>query len=185
MNKLQITLFLIFAISALACGQSQPKKSKIKKEKLSEWKSLSNDKFEIKYPSDWDVDQSGLMGTSFLIFSQITDESDNFKENVNLLVQDLSENKLTLDTFVESSENQIETAFVNGKLISSDRIKNNGREYHKLVFAGEQQIYDLQFEQYYWVIEDEAYVLTLTCEIDQFNNYKEVGEKILNTFKIK
>jgi hypothetical protein len=41
---------------------------------------------------------------------------------------------------------------------------------------------DLKFEQYYWVINEKAFVLTLTCEEDQFKNYKEVGEKILNSF---
>jgi len=27
--------------------------------------------------------------------------------------------------------------------------------------------------------------LTLTCEQNQFDNYKEIGERIMNNFKIK
>jgi hypothetical protein len=32
------------------------------------------------------------------------------------------------------------------------------------------------------VIDNKAYVLILTCEQNKFANYKETGEKILNSF---
>jgi len=72
-----------------------------------EWQQHSNDKFEIKYPGDWELNESGQMGTTFFIFSAVTSEEDLFKENVNLLVQDLSAYDLTLEQYAEISEEQI------------------------------------------------------------------------------
>ena len=76
----------------------------------------------------------------------------------------------------------IETMITDGKLISNERLKQNGREYQKVIYSGKQGIYDLKFEQFYWVIQGNAYVLTLTCEAGQFEAYKNAGEKVLNSF---
>jgi len=185
MKKIQIALILVIAINIVVHGQTNLDKSEIKGESLTEWKSLVDEKFEIQYPSDWVVDQSGQMGISFLLFSPLSDESDNFKENVNLLIQDLAGYDLTLDGFVDLSENQIKTLATDGEIILSDRIKDDKVEHHKIIYTGKQGIYELKFEQYYWVIEDKAYVLTLTCENNQFDNYQKIGEEILNSFEIK
>jgi len=185
MKKIQKLLVLILAINAIVCGQSQSGKSENQDSISAEWKLLIDDKFEIKYPSDWDVDKNGQMGTSFFLFSPLSDESDKFKENVNLLIQDLTGHNLTLDQFVELSNNQIKTMVTDGQIILSDRITDDEIEYQKIIYSGKQGIFDLKFEQFYWVLDDKAYVLTLTCENSQFNKYQKIGEEILNSFVIK
>jgi hypothetical protein len=74
---------------------------------------------------------------------------------------------------------------INGNLIASYRQKANGMDYQKVIYTGDQGIYKLKFEQYYWVRSEKAIVLTFTCEIDQFEKYKEIGEWILNSFKLQ
>ena len=185
MNRFQIILILTLVINTFALGQSPTDKSKNPEKETIEWKSLSDDKYEIKYPSTWDVDKSGQMGTSFFLFSPLTDKSDNFKENVNLLIQDLAGHNMTLDQFIELSEGQIKTMLTEGELLLSERKKDKKPEYQKLIFIGKQGIFDLKFEQFYWLINDKAYVLTLTCKKDEFDKYQEIGEKILNSLEIK
>jgi hypothetical protein len=63
----------------------------------SEWNSIDDSKYFINYPSDWELNNSGLMGTSFILFSPVSSSQDNFRENINLLVQDLSQYDLNLD----------------------------------------------------------------------------------------
>ena len=104
---------------------------------------------------------------------------------MNLMIQDLAGNNVDLKQFVEISENQIKTMITDAYIISSDRIKKNGVEYQKLIYTGVQGVYSLKFEQYYWVKDGKAYILTLTCEEDEYDNYKVVGEKMMNSFKIK
>jgi len=151
----------------------------------SNTKTLVEANYSIKYPSDWELNQSGHMGLSFILFSPLETSQDEFRENVNLLIQDLSGYNLNLDKYVNISIEQINSMITNSKLIESIRIKSESDEYHRLIYTGDQGNFNLKFIQYFWVKGEKAYVLTLTCENSKFFKYKEVGYGILNSFKIK
>lgn len=149
-----------------------------------DWNTVKKDSYSIDYPKDWELNESGQMGTSFILFSPLASQKDEFKENVNLLIQDLTGYNLDLDGYVEISEGQIKTMMKNGKIMESKRVTNRTLDYQKVIYTGKQGIYNLKFEQYYWVVDNKAFVLTLTCEEPQFDDYKLIGEKILNSFKL-
>ena len=151
----------------------------------NDWNTLNEKNYSIEYPSDWELNKSGQMGTKFILFSQLTSKNDQFKENVNLIVQDLTGHNIDLNQYVEISENQIKTMITDGNIISSERVKKDEKEFQRVIYTGKQGIYDLQFEQYYWIENNNAYVLTLTCEITAFTDIKNTGEKILNSFEIR
>ena len=178
---------LIILVSIFACAQTTNNQESEKNSEQTDgnWKTFDNSNYEIQYPTKWELNQGGQMGTSFIIFSVLESENDKFKENVNLIIQDLSGQNIDLNKYTEISEGQIKTMVTNSNLIESKRIKNVRNEYHKIIYSGDQGIFHLQFEQYYTVVNDKAYVLTFTCEKDKFVDYKEIGEKILNSFKVK
>jgi hypothetical protein len=147
------------------------------------WKSLDGSGYSIQYPEGWEVNKSGQMGTSFILLSQQETSQDLFRENVNLLIQDLTGMGIDLGKYAEISESQIKTLITNGNLLESKRQNRNGFDHQKVIYTGDQGIYKLKFEQYYFVRNEKAIVLTLTCEIDQFEKYQEIGEKILNSFR--
>ena len=95
MNKLKLIgiFFLITNISVF--GQS------------IEWKSLNEKNYSIQYPVNWELNKSGQMNTSFILFSELTSEKDQFKENVNLIIQDLTGYNIDFEQYVQISENQI------------------------------------------------------------------------------
>ena len=150
----------------------------------TEWKTLSENDFKIEYPDNWELNRSGLMGTKFILFSKLSKSTDKFRENINLIIQDLTGSNITLDKYVEISENQIRTLVTNGKIIESKRVSDNEFEYHKMVYTGKQGAFDLKFIQYFWVLDNKAYVLTFTAEITEFDNFVQIGERIMNSFKI-
>jgi PsbP-like protein len=181
-------LAFFFLLSIVACGQTNTKQSDEKNKpskSMSGWKTLNQSNYSIQYPPTWEADPSGQMGTSFFLFSPLESDKDKFKENVNLLIQDLAGQHIDLNKYTEISEGQIKSMVTNSSLIESKRIKNNGEEYQKLIYSGDQGEFHLQFEQFYWVIKDKAYVLTFTSEKDKFANFKETGEGILNSFSFK
>jgi len=149
------------------------------------WKLLDEKGYSVQYPENWDLDPSGQMGTSFAIFSKKTSEQDPFRENVNLLIQDMKGMGIDLDKYVEISEGQVKTMTNNGKILESKRLSSNGIEFQKMIYTSQQGNYLLKFEQYYWVKQEKAFVLTLTCEAREFDNYRTTGEKILNSFRFK
>lgn len=152
---------------------------------MGDWKTLENNDYSIQYPNDWELQQNGQAGTKFILLSKLVTPQDQFRENVNLLIQDLTGQNINLDKYTAISEGQIKTMIKNGTILESKRIRTNGKEYQKEVYTGDQAMYKLKFEQYYWVIGTKAYVLTFTAELSNFDSYKTDGEKILNSFVIK
>ncbi len=146
---------------------------------------MTEDNYTIRYPAEWTLDQSQQMGTRFILLSPLSSAEDQFKENVNLIVQDLSAYELDLDQYVAISEDQIKTMVSNANILLSERGEENGLAFQKMVYTGQQGIYDLKFVQHYWVEDQKAYVLTFTAEADQFDASRPTGEKILDSFRIE
>ena len=183
MKQIQLLGLAYLFFSLFACGQTAQKKTE--KETENGWKALSEPNYSIQYPESWDLDKSGQMGLSLILLSKLSTQQDQFRENVNLLIQDLQGQNINLDKYVEISEGQIKTMITNGNLIESKRLSENEFEFQKVIYTGDQGVYKLKFEQYYWIKNGKAYVLTLTCELEQFEKYKVNGEKILNSFRLK
>lgn len=167
-----LALFMSFSVAAI--GQT-----------TNDWNTLDQPNYAIQYPSTWQLNQSGQMGTSFILLSPLESDKDKFMENVNLLIQDLAGRNIDLNKFTEISEEQVKTMVTNSILIESKRVKNGDNEFHRIIYLGDQGMYRLKFEQYYWVVNSKAYILTFTTEKDKFNDYMEIGEKILNSFILK
>lgn len=174
----------ILCLTLIACGQSQKSNNPVNGTNPN-WKTLDETDYSIQYPSEWEVNHSGQMGTTFILFSPLESGQDKFKENVNLLIQDLSGYSIDLDKYVEISEEQVKRVISNSTIIESKRIKNDSTEYHRMVYTGDQGIFHLKFEQHFWVKDQKAFVLTLTCEQDKFEAYREIGEEILKSFTLK
>jgi PsbP-like protein len=148
------------------------------------WKVFADSSLSIQYPASWEVKTNLASGIRFVILSPLAENNDAFRENVNLLIQDLKGYNVDLDKYVEVTEGQVKTLLPNGQLLESTRMKSDAGEWHKFMYLGSQGGNPLKFEQYCWVIGEKAYVLTLTCETGQFENYRKTGERILNSFKL-
>jgi hypothetical protein len=175
-------LTILIVLTLFGCGPSAKQKSEIKA--IAGWKTVAAANYSMQYPSDWVLNQSGQMGTSLILLSPLENKDDQFTENVNLIVQDLSGKNIDLDKFSEISESQIEAMITNSTIIESKRVFGKDFEYHVLIYNGDQGLFKLKFEQYYWLENDKAYVLTFTCEQNKFSQFKDLGEKIMNTFTL-
>ncbi|WGK70012.1 hypothetical protein P0082_03900 [Candidatus Haliotispira prima] len=147
------------------------------------WKSFAQNNYSISYPGDWELNNSGLMGTSLILLSPISSGQDQFRENINLLVHDLTGFNFDLYEYAEASESQIKAVTTDARILESRIITaTEAPDYYKIIYTGKQGIHNLKFEQYIWVVEDKAYILTLSCEEHQFDYYQTTGEQILNSF---
>jgi hypothetical protein len=182
--KLISVLLFLFVI---ACGQQKTNQETGNNEnlKIEGWETLNQQNYSIQYPANWKINSRGLSGTEFILLSDLKSDKDKFRENINLIIQDVTGENIDLDKYVTISEEQIRTKMKNSEIIMSTRIKNNQDEYHKIIYSGDQKTYRLTFEQYYRIYNDKVFVLTLACEKDEFADFSKVGEKILDSFKIK
>ncbi len=147
----------------------------------NEFETLNGENYIIKYPNTWELNQSGQMGMTFGLFSPVGLYGDQFRENVNLIEQDISSQDLDLAGYIEVSENQIKTLLQASTIIESKREK----DYHKIIYTGTMGRYKLKFHQRYWVKNGNAYVLTFTAEIGEYDNYNEIALQIMDSFEFK
>jgi serine/threonine-protein kinase len=148
-------------------------------------KTHADKEFSIKYPSNWELNSEGKMTTSFILFAPLESAQDKFKENINLIIQDLSGYTIDLEAYTAISEQQLKNAVVNFKLVESKQIKNEKDTYHHIIYEGEQAGFKLHFYQQYRVKNNKAYVLTFTAELQSVKRFSEVATKILNSFQLK
>lgn len=150
---------------------------------VNDQKTLVQADYALTYPSQWQLDQSGQMGTKFILFA--SEGNNGFRDNVNLMVQDLKGSGLDLDKYVSLSEGQVKTMISNPQIISSKRIKTDGGEFQEVIFTGDQGVLHLKWRQRYWVKGEKAYILTFTASQSTYSEYNTVNEMVLGSFKLK
>ncbi len=178
-------LSTLLCFSALAMGYTQTTIKSNSKDGRIDWIDLTGKDYYIQYPETWELKQAGAMGVEFILLAPFDYEGDIFKENVNLMVQDLSKLKMNLDQFVALSEEQIDVLITNSKLIESKRVKTKKEEYHSIMYAGSDHEKDFLIKQNYWVKKDKAYVLTFCSEEKNYPIYEEISNEIFNSFILK
>jgi len=178
MKKLMIAL-CCQCLAALAIAQSTPDKPA-----ASEWRTLTDSAFVLQYPQEWTLDQSGLMGSRFMLFAPQGSETDDFKENINLQVTDLgAPGILTLDVFGEAAADQIKQYITDAAIVRSEKKGKGDSEFMEVEFTGAQGERPLHWEQQYRIKGQFVYILTFTAQKEDFPAYKALAEKIMGTFK--
>lgn len=146
-------------------------------------KTYTTSAYSVHYPADWTLSLEGSNDVEFQLFSPLDSSDDTFRENVNLLVQDLRGQPVkTLDQYVGISESQIVAMLTDSEIQSSERLRRNGREFHKVEFSARQGKFLLKHVQYYFLDHTTVYALTFTSLADEFEANREKGLKILDSF---
>jgi hypothetical protein len=187
MKPINLIGFSVLIFTIVACGQSSTQETQTEEttESSENWVVLDEADYSIQYPDTFDLDQSGQMGLDFVLFSRQASEQDYFKENLNLFIEDLAGQNVSLDDYKQLSLLQIEQLISNFELIESSKITIANTEAIRFIYTGKQGDFDLKWEQIVFVENEKAYILSLTCEVDQFDTYAPVGEEIMKSFKVK
>jgi len=175
----------LLAVALTACGQirsgentAEPAKNEILREG---WSQLKTEGYQIAYPEGWQLDQSGVAGTTFILFGRSATEG-KFRENINLLIQDLRGYNMDMDQYVKISEEQIAAMVTNGSLLESKRLNERNVQCHMVIYAGEQGGRNLKWKQFYRISGEKAYVLTFTGTQDTYDDLIETADEIMNSF---
>lgn len=175
----------------VACGQTNNTKDTVQIPVIAvfnpthDWKTLEQDNYSIKYPSNWELDQSGRGNTLFILMSPLELDSDRFRENINLVTEDLTGKGVDLEGYGNYSLNQVRTHFTDFKLLENKKMKVGSSDYYKLLYTASSNGMNIEIEQWLRIENEKAYVLTLALENGKYDKFKETGENIMSTFTIK
>tara|TARA_Y100000782_G_C10176196_1_gene261947 strand:+ start:839 stop:1378 length:540 start_codon:yes stop_codon:yes gene_type:complete len=149
------------------------------------WTTYSTKGYQVEYPSSWELDTVNTRGAEFIILSPLVSEEDPFNEYVSFAQQDLTGKQITLDKYIEISESQVKAYLKSGEIVKSERVKNKTETHHIIICKGTQQNTSITFVQYYWLLNETAYILSFTSKTESYENYQKTAEHILDSFQFK
>jgi hypothetical protein len=170
--KLKLIFLFLISISIYSC----------QKKSADDKNTIESKEYYMFYKSNLELDESGKNGSTFFLYTKKTSTNDDFVENLNLIIQNLDGMNIDLNKFVAISDNQIKT---NGNLIESKRILSKHHEYHRYIFEGKMNNFELKFLQFDFVKNNKAYVLTYTAKKKDFETYLPQMEESMNSFTLK
>jgi hypothetical protein len=139
----------------------------------------STNKFTMNYPKEWTQKASGNI-VAFL--SPKADAKDQFQENVNLMLQDISAQPVTLDQYTELTKKQITDAMGAGAIVSQGSKVINGHKAIQLIYNFSYQGHALKVEQYWFIKGKTVFLFSYTAEPGQFTKYQQTALAIINSF---
>lgn len=183
MKKLVI---LCFGLSLSTWANAQKVISNAGGGASTSWAVLSDTSFAIHYPKEWALDQSGLLGSNFFLYSTLDSLDDAFRENFNLTINDLSEYPgLSLKEMAEGARQQILAMINEVKILEFREMEQGDDNYYLVEFTGKQGEALLHWKQQYRMAANRFYVLTFTAERHQFSRYISLADQIFSTFFLK
>jgi len=150
----------------------------------NKFETYETEVFKIQYPMNWSLQTSNDFGASFAISSPLLNGEDKFSENVNLIVQDLKGQNVSFDQYVNISKSQLKS-LPKSEFLESKRFRKENLEYQSIIFKAFLQERKLKIQQIYIIKNNFAYVLTFTALEKDYDLYKNISDKVLNSFKLK
>ena len=140
--------------------------------------------FSIKYPTSWSFEKNKNKAV-VIFYSPEESELDFFMENVNVVVQDISRNPMSIEKYSSTAIKQMEAVFSDNMIIlESEPMYFAGREGYKFVFRGKTPETELQYMSVWAINGLTAYQVTYTALASQYERHLPKVKKMIRSFRI-
>lgn len=143
--------------------------------------------YEISYPESWKKQENPNM---VLFLSPKEGEKDQFQENVNVMVQDLSNQPMTLEEYTNLTKQQIIQALGSTAIISIKDIDFAERHAKEMIYTMTMNPIaginlNLKLWQIWFIKDNKAFVITYTAKQEEYDRYLEIARQIFDSIKLK
>ncbi len=141
-------------------------------------------RFTIGYPTNWTFKSNSESAVVQITSPKETDD-DNFRQNVNLQIEDMSGKTMTVDQYVKSNIDGVKESIKNYREVSSMFFNRNGSRAYEIVYKGKygDMTYEVQIKQLFTIVNNKAYILTYISKVDERDAFETTANKIFNSFK--
>jgi hypothetical protein len=147
--------------------------------------NFSTNSYKLQYPKSWSLDSSRALGSDLFVFSPLEDETDKFRENVNVMIQNLKGQNIDLEKYKEITEKQIANLATDGEIIESSIKKSATGDFFRITYVMTQGKFRIKITSICILREGQAYLVTFSSELAKYDSYKETSENILSSFSLK
>lgn len=136
---------------------------------------------KIQYPETWS--QVGPAGGMVTFMSPLTDNDDNYRENVQIKVAD-HPSSISLEELTRFNINDLNATVKEFKLIESKSITLDGHPAHTIVYSGVYNNINFQSLAAWTVLDNRAYNIWFYGKQVEYETYLPVIQKMLDSFEI-
>ena len=136
--------------------------------------------FSIQYPNDWTKE---VRGNSVVFLSQLESSGDQFKENVNFMLQDLSQQQLTLDEYTQITKESVIANLGKQAIVSLKDATIQGIDEKEFVYNMNMNGNSLRIKQYWFIKNKKAYLFNYTAETSKYTEYETAADKVVESFE--
>lgn len=154
--------------------------------KKDDWNGYENSQYgiKIKYPKTWERQdlENPITAEVVTFISPKQSDKDNFQEKVTISVDKFSGR---LDDWQKSSIQEINNTVSGAKIVDKSVTTLANKEASKLVFTGKNGEDILKNIQVVTLKGDQAYTITYTAKIDDYDQFVETAEMMIKSLEIK
>ena len=176
--EIKCLLPCLVVIFAFSCS---PKEKKVTvrnaPEIPAEWQRLEDEHYTIRYPQGWEL-QKSMEGVQFCLLSSPSSSVDTFRENVNLVIEELLEN-MTLDQYAKHTVNSMKHKYT---ITGEKKYSVEGQVYYHFIMKGKDGVL---LKQHYLVKGKKAYILTFAYDPAEKESIQTDGDIIMTSFSVK
>lgn len=143
------------------------------------WVEYDHKEYTVYAPQDWEMDVTGRMNTTFILFSPRDSKNDMFRENVNLVKEDISKMDMTLFDYVKNSEGVLEQYMTDLRDLNIEQKDDR----YWLTYTATQERMDLYFVQMMEMNDGVIYILTYTSNDQSISAHAQNGKRIIERFQ--
>ena len=154
--------------------------------KKDDWNGYENSQYgiKIKYPKTWERQdlENPITAEIVTFISPKQSDKDNFQEKVTISVDKFSG---TLDDLQKSSIQEINNTVSGANIVDKSVTTLANKEASQLVFTGKNGQDILKNMQFVTLRGDQAYTITYTAKIDDYDQFVETAEMMIKSLEIK
>ncbi len=143
----------------------------------------AKDDFSIKLPDKWET-KEGYMGTSVMSLSSLEGAGDQFRENVNVVVEKLPK-EMTLDEYMSGNLSNLPRFITDFRESGRGGTTLGDIDAKWLTYTGRMGTSNLAFKQYFMVRGDRGYVITGTATEETYPRFKNTFEQTAESFQFE
>lgn len=139
--------------------------------------------FKVNYPDTWSKqNRDDFFATGVVFLSPLEDASDQFKERVSILVENLADNT-SLAKYTEESLAEIKR-LSDPNVGKAQSIKLGQESGKQIIYAGVENGSVVRRMQTWSVKNNQAYIITYTAKVDSYDTYLPTVKKMIESFGI-
>lgn len=179
-SKLPLMLGLLALLAALG-GWIIVKQTKVLPIAFSLYENYSLG-FRVDYPQNWSKqNRDDFLATGVVFFSPLENDADQFKEQVSVLVENLSTD-LPLSDYTKLSLLQIKQ-LSDPNIGEAQVVAMGANEGRQIIYQGEENGSHVKRMQTWSVNGNRAYLITYTALPESFDDYLPTVEKMIQSFE--